>query len=209
MLPTMEILKERHLDIYDQSWLCAKCDCADETFSHVWKCPITWTRMKDIIQDSQRVLQNLIQNNNPAVNVSNLPIWHMSTESSSYLQALIKGMIPQSLYNFIQNAMGSKNLTYAVLSAFMQFIFEQSQVIWTDRCSHQITFKKSRNINLKTKKEHTVATGYKFISSATPVNINNSIHDMVRFGSHWLNFWCRSGQALSHSVGDWNMIFLA
>ncbi|CAG8609074.1 5506_t:CDS:2 [Funneliformis caledonium] len=43
MLPTMEILKIRYPNIYDPTWLCFRCDCADETYSHIWECPTTWT----------------------------------------------------------------------------------------------------------------------------------------------------------------------
>ncbi|CAG8674504.1 15123_t:CDS:1, partial [Funneliformis caledonium] len=33
--PTIEILKERHPNIFDSFWLYVKCECADKIFSHV------------------------------------------------------------------------------------------------------------------------------------------------------------------------------
>src|SRR5687768_18570127 len=132
----------------------------------------------------------------------------MSIMSSPFLTALIKGLIPQILYVFVKNVMGTNELTLAILSSVMQFIFEKTQLVWIDRCSQQNNSEKSKGIDLKLKKANTTMTGYSvpYMDSNT---IYPSIEYMVKFGSHWTNFWCRSGQALSHWFGYWKMIFLA
>src|SRR5215208_2264367 len=38
LLPTLEILKLRHPNLYDQSWTCPRCSCSYETFNHVLTC---------------------------------------------------------------------------------------------------------------------------------------------------------------------------
>src|SRR3954464_7710203 len=106
--------------------------------------------MKKIIQDSQLYLLELIHNDNIVADLKSLPIWHMSLEFSPYLLVLVKGIIPQQLYLFVKNAMGTKDLILATLSSFMNFIFEYTQQIWVDRCTQQTQFEKANNINLKT-----------------------------------------------------------
>ena len=117
-------------------------------------------------------------------------------------------IIPQSLYLFVYKAMRTRELTLVTLSAFSHYIFEHTQVIWTERCSQQINFEITHNINLKTKIENTSATGYA-ISRPNNNTIHSSIGSMVKYGSNWSNFWCRSGQALSHYIRYWKVIFLA
>src|SRR4051812_27388669 len=62
LLPTMEVLKVRHPQLFDPTWLCVKCECDYETFTYIWECPILWTNVKLIITDSQLYLRDLINN---------------------------------------------------------------------------------------------------------------------------------------------------
>ena len=208
-LPTMEVLKLRHPNVFDQTWFCVRCESDDESFNHIWECPTSWTLMRSIIQDSQLFLWDLIKDDNIFAEIQSLPIWHITINYTPNLIALIKGLIPHSLCRLVLFAMKTKDLTLATLSAFMHFIFEHTQKIWTDRCARQINFEKTNNIGSNTKKDNTSATGYEKTQQTQVLMIHDAIDKMVRLGSHWTNFWCRSGQALSHRCDYWKMIVLA
>ena len=126
-----------------------------------------------------------------------------------YLIALIKGLIPHSLYKLVLVAIKRKDLTLAMLLAFMHFIFEHTQKIWTDRCARQINFEKSNNIESIIKKDNTSATGYENMHQTYTPTIHYAIDKMVRLRSHWTNFWCHSDQALSQLCIYWKVIVLA
>ena len=74
LLPTMEVLKVRHPNVFNQNWLCVRCESDDETFNHIWECLTSWTSMKSIIHNSQLFLRDLIKDDNIFAEIQLLPI---------------------------------------------------------------------------------------------------------------------------------------
>ena len=194
MLPTVEILKIRHPSLFSPSALCPQCEAADEDFLHIWTCPMVDYQMKLLIQRVKDLLKDIT--NAQSTDIDNLNWWDLSTSFSFVV--LIKGIVPTTLFDLIHTNLSHMPTALAACSTLMHFIFEESQRFWIERCSRQSAIEKAANINLKNKKDNFTSSGFD-LPHGIPTNINNAdpINTMVQLGSHWTNFWCSSGQALS------------
>jgi hypothetical protein len=199
MLPTVEILKIRHPSLFLPSALCPRCEAADEDFFHIWTCLMVDYQMKLLIQrvkDYLRVITNAQSND-----IDNLNWWDLS--SSFSFVVLIKGIVPVSLFKLIHNNLPHMPTALAACSSLMHFIYEESQRFWIERCTHQSAIEKATNISLKDKKVNFTSSGFDLsLGLHTNNNNNDPINTMVQLGSHWTNFWCNSGQALSYFIFD-------
>jgi hypothetical protein len=197
MLPSVEVLKIRHPSLFSSSVLCPRCDAADEDFLHIWTCPMIDYQMKLLIQcvkDFLRLITDTRIND-----INNLFLWDL-TSSFSFV-VLIKGIVPTKLFKLIHNNISHMPTALAACSSLMHFIFEETQIFWTERCSLQANIEKAANISLRDKKENFSASGYSLPHGVSANNNNiDPINTMVQLGSHWTNFWCSSGQALFCSV---------
>ena len=194
MLPTVEILKIRHPSLFSASALCPQCEAADEDFLHIWTCPMVDYQMKLLIQRVKDYLKDIT--NAQSTDIDNLYWWDLSTSFSFVV--LIKGIVPTALFDLIHINLPHMPTALAACSSLMNFIFEESQSFWTERCTRQSAIEKAANINLKDKKANFTSSGFD-LPLGIPTNNNNAdpINTMVQLGSHWTNFWCSSGQALS------------
>jgi hypothetical protein len=80
----------------------------------------------------------------------------------------------------------------------MHYIFEQTQVIWRDRCAHFKDFEESLEITESLKHLHFNASGYNLSTSQKAFSALPFINNMIRLGTHQTNFWCSRGQVLFH-----------
>ena len=210
MLPTLEILKLRHPSIYDPSLLCLRCDAADENFYHIWMCPTVNHEMKKIIQQSKIYLKDITYAHDHEIDQLN--VWLLDTYNTSEFFVLIRGIVPVPLFKFFQKKFSSQSLALAACSSFMHLIFELTQNVWRDCCQHVHNFEQSSNITLASKTANFVTSGYDLSSNPFTHSFSSPpISSMVRMGTHWSNFWCSSGLALSAILQLFtrNMIFLA
>jgi len=194
MLPTLEVFKRRHPVLYETSWTCNRCNIENETFAHVWTCITVYRQVCDIIETVKHHLANITQCNNMEP-IDQLNIWALSTHTSFSFIDLIKGVVPSNLSKFINSSITSQADARAATSNFMHFIYEQTQVIWLNRCMIFKEFEMSLGITESLKKTHINASGYNIVTSHDVFSSSLFIDNMVRLGSHWTNFWCSRGQA--------------
>src|SRR5215216_1607070 len=197
MLPTMVVLNKRHPDIFDNSWICFICNSDHEDFNHIWTCTSRTYVMLKLIDEAKTLLANDLQLEENYTLLEHLDIWSLSNSHAFNFVDLIKGLVPCNLYNFVHSHLMTKDSTMAAISNFMHFIFAQTHIIWLERCSALKEFEKSLDITDTSKRANTEASGYQFLSSHSQFSSTKFISKMIRFGSHWTNFWCSRDQALS------------
>jgi len=196
MLPTMETLKKRHPLLFDNIQPCIRCDSVPEDFVHLWTCPMIIHKLQALVNNSKKLLVDILQSDHLNQQVEQLNIWSISPSAQISFIDLIKGIIPFNLMHLIKSAFTSQNDSFAAVSTFMHFIFEQSQEIWKDRCSILKDFESAHNITDARKRSLTESTRYSFPTYQAFYDYNYLVDTMVRYGSHWSNFWCSRGQAL-------------
>ena len=155
-------------------------------------------KMHALINNAKLLLGNILQSDHSSQLIKQLDIWSLFPASPSQFIFidLIKGIIPYNLMHLFNKTFVSQNENFAAVSNFMHFIFEQSQVIWKERCSELKTFELSHDITDDLKRSLTESSGYSFPTYHTSYDSNQLVDSMVRNGSHWSNFWCSRGQAL-------------
>jgi hypothetical protein len=113
----------------------------------------------------------------------------LDSYASSSFFTLIKGIVPAPLYNFIHSKLLSHPLTSAACTLFMHFVFEVTHIIWKDRCTIVHEFESNFNIDLQSKIDYYVTSGFSTDTNPSSLSaLNHPIASMIRFGSYWSNF---------------------
>ena len=121
-LPTVEHMKLRRLDLYDD-WLCPVCNIEKETFNHVWLCSKhirTLTLMTiPLKQELNNIIRQYTNTTLPNQFYEDENIWDViiSDDSFTFID-LIKGIIPTSLTTYIKSFVKTHSLTLYVLDKF-------------------------------------------------------------------------------------------
>src|SRR5207247_496264 len=112
-LPTIEHMKKRRFDLYD-NWKCPMCKYCTESFDHVFICTKSKNKVAHVILNSKKLIVDLMyQHANVKVplttltNISN--IWNLQkiTSELSFID-LIKGIVPLALVNKINEFVKNK-----------------------------------------------------------------------------------------------------
>ena len=202
MLPTLEVLKKRSPNLYQQNWTCCKCQIEFEDFNHIWTCILSYQSVCAIIDTTKLELTQQLQTLNDCNNTKILlhelqaaPFWnpHYDPNNFCFLD-LIKGIVPQYLVNSIHNITHNSMITTSLLSNIFHQIFYSASNIWTQRCEAFNKAEKLANITSCDKKRNWSSTGFPHSpkpSSSTPSFFISSF----RYGNDWSNFWTGSNQA--------------
>ncbi|GBC39515.2 hypothetical protein GLOIN_2v1480544 [Rhizophagus irregularis DAOM 181602=DAOM 197198] len=159
-IPTIEQCKKSNFDIY-KNWKCVRCGRKRETFHHVWLCNSENKKMKKIIKDAFDLMVNEIKSiDKYTLDEGNFYdyVWNETFSKLFYSKTqftfidIIKGIFPLGLteYLTLKVKMNLKDRnTISVL--FLDFIYDETKLIWYERCNRQIEKEKKLRINRKRK----------------------------------------------------------
>ncbi|CAB5384533.1 unnamed protein product [Rhizophagus irregularis] len=159
-IPTIEQCKKSNFDIY-KNWKCVRCGRKRETFHHVWLCNSEKKKMKKIIKDAFDLMVNEIKSiDKYTLDEGNFYdyVWNETFSKLFYSKTqftfidIIKGIFPLGLteYLTLKVKMNLKDRnTISVL--FLDFIYDETKLIWYERCNRQIEKEKKLRINRKRK----------------------------------------------------------
>src|SRR5262249_17398727 len=69
-LPLLCNLTKRRPDLYKQSWPCCLCNSAQETWLHLWSCPVLLPRIQALLQETKRAFSVQLRTLNASISRS-------------------------------------------------------------------------------------------------------------------------------------------
>ena len=155
-LPTFKYLQYVKLSLY-KDWFCFYCYNTSESFNHVWTYPKKHSTLQGVINLCQEVLIILLHHIDPNLShdnphlldlLNNTDLWNPIASYSSFTFVdLIKGLVLSKLSQSIHRIVNTKQLTTAVITAFMQIVQDKIQKdIWLFRYKLIIKWEKYLNI---------------------------------------------------------------
>ena len=138
MLPTLEILKTRHLSLYSSNLLCCRCSVTEETFNHIWLCSASSNPIWALINSTRQLLfsqlveligtDSIIDDHIRPLSLSS--IWDLNPRGSNFCFIdVIKGIVPTDFYNHIFDILQNKQLTLSLISMTYHHVFEHTFTI--------------------------------------------------------------------------------
>ncbi|PKY60957.1 hypothetical protein RhiirA4_485320 [Rhizophagus irregularis] len=166
---TIEQCKKSAFEVF-KNWKCVRCNRKKETFNHVWMCNSHKKRVKEILQRAIELLVNEIRklskyeiNFDDIKNVFNNNHFGklvIDNDNLTFID-IIKGIFPLELSDFLSEKIKMiKEDRIKVSVLFLDFIYDETKLIWNDRCEMQIKKEKRLKIN-KDKKLKANGSGYR------------------------------------------------
>ena len=160
MLPSLEVLKKRSPNLYQQNWTCCRCQIDSEDFNHIWTCRHSQNLMLSIINSTKNDLVHQLQLLNTSTNdttslqrINTASFWNFNYDPNNLCFIdLIKGIVPSDLVEYTHNITHSIPLTTSLLSNMFHSIFISSSKIWLERCDLFTKAEKLANITSQDKK---------------------------------------------------------
>lgn len=159
-MPTVEQCKKSMYLIYN-GWKCVRCERKKETFNHVWLCNSQKKKLKDI---SKKAAVSLLEkiNNYEEYDLKESKFFEfldkekflhlIFDECKLTLRDIIKGIFPLSLSEFLKRKVKMNDKDRLKVSTdFLDFIYDETKLIWEERCERQIEKEKRLKINKRKK----------------------------------------------------------
>ena len=160
-LPTLERLKIRRPDLYNNhAWTC--CDCSDsETFQHLWTCRSRRPIVSSIIQSSISLLKYHIEaelnqclSSVQYLRLSSLSCWLLLDNSDSFtFLSLAQGLVPADLFSFLSSCNISSTKCADIILRSLDDLHDRLRTdIWLPRNEKVIAKERLLGINSKLKR---------------------------------------------------------
>ncbi len=213
-LPTLEYLKLTQPHIYDDNWLCPKCNIEKETWYHVFLCPQQRRFLELCIELTIEKLVDacvnytIDSNDNFKDKLNKLNIWQIPTDLSSYnsrkhcnILDLIRGVIPYQLPRFIKSNVFAdtkmSEINNICIRSLSYFILLVKREIWIERCDTLKEIQQERGLDrrkLRIKYAHrnrrpSDSENTSFIQTSTnivstPYNYTDTFERYIEYGLH-------------------------
>lgn len=160
-IPMIEQCKKLAFEIF-KNWKCVRCNRKKEIFNHVWMCSSHKKRIREIIDKALRFLVIEIKNLEryeidlddvkELFNNNNFGKLIIDNDDLTFID-IIKGIFPIKISDYlIEKIRMIKEDRIKVSLMFLNFIYNETKLIWDKRCELQISKEKRLNIISKNKK---------------------------------------------------------
>src|SRR5579871_5588494 len=195
-LPTIQQMIKRRPDLYD-GWNCPMCKQDKETWEHIFTCQNHVPIIRTIIFNNRKKLMSLIEQftTRKVINrdFDHYSLWLYYPDDALFTFIdIIKGFVPLFLYETIFEYVGSKKVTLAIISVFVNNVYiDFMEKIWKPRCTQQLIDEVHAGIDKKEKKKKCSQTRSHSNTNRSNNNYNielEGINNSIVLGGEWLSY---------------------
>jgi hypothetical protein len=183
-LSTIDQMKIRRPDLYNNSnWHCILCS-EEETFNHLWSCShrkhLLDTIIKDTVTDIVMCCSSALANSPNKLKLVNeliiaeLSCWHTETSDLLSFADIVRGIVPFALIEILVSWGLSIKQSRDILVQVFNRLQGKLRLLWHQRCDAIVAKEKQLNITKSIKKKK---------RSRFIVNVNNLVFPLFNYSS--------------------------